>query len=92
MSGNAREHGSPSRHLCSCGRRATYCCTGGQGHRNRRRARVDHPLCSRCWRALRDRYRPSPAAPRWLPDELLSLLARAAPSPGLAMAGLRQAA
>ncbi|HEX9289199.1 MAG TPA: hypothetical protein VF904_06745 [Anaeromyxobacteraceae bacterium] len=68
MSANARAQVVGSKHLCDCSRRATYATR----MRQRRRARTDHPLCERCWRSLADRYRPAPAAPRWLPDELLA--------------------
>ena len=91
MSESAWTYCSPSKHLCSCGRRATYRSAAAHGYRRRHRARADHPLCNQCWRALRDRYRPSPAATRWLPDELLSLLARAA-QPATLLAGLPRAA
>lgn len=74
MSANARnDHGS--RHLCSCRRRATFVNHRGRGRVSRQRhARADHPLCSRCWRALLDHYRPAPPARRWLADELLARL------------------
>jgi len=73
MSANARAQDAFSKHLCDCSRRATYACSrAARRMRQRRRARTDHPLCDRCWRALANRYRPTPDAPRWLPDELLA--------------------
>jgi hypothetical protein len=55
-------------------RPATYATRRG------RRARTDHPLCARCWRALLDHYRPAPPARHWLPDELLARVLAAASS------------
>ena len=79
MSANARTQDPATKHLCACSRRATHVCSRGRGQvRHRRRARTDHPLCDRCWRALADRYRPTPSAPRWLPDELLARLLKGA--------------
>ena len=80
MSASAHERGS-AKHLCVCGRRATFCPRGAHGRQGRRRARADHPLCGRCWRALVDRHRPAPFATRWLPDELLSRLLACAAVP-----------
>ncbi len=79
MSENARIH-LCSRHVrCECMRPATYGARQRGGRR--RRARTDHPLCARCWRALVDHYRPAPPARRWLPDELLARVLAGAFSP-----------
>jgi hypothetical protein len=47
MSNNALRFRIP-RHVCPCGRRAIYFSR----LLRRVRARKDHPLCSRCYRAL----------------------------------------
>jgi hypothetical protein len=56
MSRSARRLSRRDRAECSCGHRAIFFGTGAHGRPARAvRARRDHPLCLRCWRAARSR-------------------------------------
>jgi hypothetical protein len=61
MSSSAKRLWRRSRATCSCGHRAIFFAHGSGG---RVRARRDHPLCLRCWRAaaLRETARQMRAA------------------------------
>lgn len=60
MSLNARRFQSPRR-TCGCGNPAAYFSRA----RRSRRARADHPLCTRCWRSEADAARPARPRTRW---------------------------
>ncbi len=51
MSRSARRLWRRERAICSCGHRAIFFKPGS--HTSAVRARRDHPLCLRCWRAAR---------------------------------------